>query len=68
MDKTIILNTNKLTTEPNGGTVEVTLNNIYLDEIISQFTSAELLQAISAHYDFSTIFDWVTNELKDEEE
>lgn len=67
MSTTITLNTNKVTTEPDNDTILVTLNNICLEELIPQFTANELLKAIADHYDFSTIFDWATDSLRDEE-
>jgi hypothetical protein len=67
MSTTITLNTNKFTAGQNDDTVEVTLNNICLEELIPQFTANELLRAIADHYDFSTIFDWATDSLRDEE-
>jgi len=63
--ETIQLNTTRVTIEPNDDTTLVTLNNIGLEEIVPQYKAKELLQAIADHYDFSTIADWVTEQLEE---
>ena len=60
MSQTIQLCTNRVTIDPEDDNSSlVTINNINFDEIVPQFTAEEMLQAISDHYDFSTLFDIV---------
>ena len=67
MSETIQLYTNKATVEPeddNGSLA--TINNINFDDIAPQFTAKEMIQAISDHYGFSTVFD-IVMEMKGED-
>lgn len=68
MSETIQLYTNNIKVTPeNKDCVQVTINKIEFDEIAPQFTAQEMIQAISDHYDFSTVFD-IIMEMKGEDE
>jgi len=62
MSKTIQLYTNKFTTEADSSDqVLITIHNVTAGDVISDFKSREVLDALCDQYDFSEIYDWVIN-------
>ena len=66
MSETIQIYTNKVTIEPEDrDSTQVTIYNVHIGDIVPQFPIQEILQAIADTHDFSTIADWVTEQLKE---